>query len=331
MSPRPKVVVTDFLTEPLDCERRILGDVAEVKALNARSEEELVGRVEDADCIILFHLLRITRRTIERLQKCRLIVRAGVGFDNVDVEAARERGIPVANVPDYGTEEVADSALGMALTLTRGIHQLNGRLQGGNGPWSHVPAAPLRRLRGRTFGVIGLGRIGTAAALRAKAFGMDVLFHDPFVPQGRDKSLGVRRAETLEELLRQSWIVSVHCPLTPATRHLLNRETLKQMPPGAYVVNTARGAVVDTVAVLEAVTSGRLAGAGLDVLETEPPAADHPLIAAWRDPGNPLRDRIIINPHAAFYSEEGAVEMREKAAKNCRRVLQGELPWNVVS
>lgn len=331
MSQRAKVVVTDFLTEPLDHERRILDDLADVAALNAMAEDELVGKVEDADCIILYHLLRITRRTIERLRKCRLIVRGGVGFDNVDVEAAREFGIPVANVPDYGTEEVADSAIGMALALTRGMHHLNSFLRRGRGAWTHTHAAPIRRLRGRVFGVIGLGRIGTAAALRAKAFGMEVLFYDPFVPQGRDKSLGVKRAETLVELLNQSWIVSLHCPLTPETRHMLNRVTLEQMPRGSYLVNTARGGVVDSFAVLEAVTSGRLAGAGLDVLETEPPEESDPLLAAWRDPQNPLHDRVIINPHAAFYSEEGAIEMRVKAAGNCRRVLQGELPWNVVS
>jgi len=157
------------------------------------------------------------------------------------------------------------------------------------------------------------------------------VFHDPYVPQGRDKSLGVRRAETLAELLGQAHVVSLHCPLTDETRHLINRRTLALLPRGSFVVNTARGGVMDAMAVLDAITSGHLAGAGIDVLESEPPADDHPLLRAWRDPAHPAHDRLILNPHAAFYSEEGAIDMRVKAAQNCRRALLGEPLWNVVN
>ena len=150
----------------------MLGDLADIEALGAQSEEELVGRVEQADAIILYHELGVSRRTIERLQHCRLIVRGGVGVDNVDLAFARERSIPVANVPDYGSEEVADSAIALTLSLTRGVNYLNSRLRAGQGPWVPFQAASLARLRGRVFGVVGLGRIGTAAALRAKALGM---------------------------------------------------------------------------------------------------------------------------------------------------------------
>jgi D-3-phosphoglycerate dehydrogenase/C-terminal binding protein len=219
----------------------------------------------------------------------------------------------------------------MMLSLTRGVHYLNSRLQHKQGPWIYTQVQPLHRLRGRVFGVIGIGRIGTAAALRAKALGLDVVFYDPYVPQGRDKSLGVRAAETLEELLEQSDVVSLHCPNTPETQHLINRATLARMKPGSFLVNTARGAVVDVLAVLDAVTSNHLRGAAIDVLETEPPPDDHPLIKAWRDPGHPAHDRIIINPHAAFYSEEGLVDMRVKGSQNCRRVLLGRAPCNVVN
>ncbi len=331
MSPPAKVVVTDFITEPLDHERRILGDLAEVVALNAFSEEDLPGRIEDASAIMLYHFIRLTARTIQRLTQCRLIVRCGVGFDNVDGRAARERGITVANVPDYGTEDVADSAIGMMLCLTRGVHFLNSRLQRGEGPWIYTQVQPLHRLRGRVFGVVGIGRIGTAAALRAKALGMDVVYHDPYVPQGRDKSLGVRSAETLPELLAQAQVVSLHCPLTPETQHLINRETVALMPAGSFVVNTARGGVVDVLAVLDAVACGHLRGAAIDVLETEPPPDDHPLIRAWRDPKHPAHHQIILNPHAAFYSEEGLLDMRLKGSQNCRRVLLGQQPYNVVN
>jgi D-3-phosphoglycerate dehydrogenase/C-terminal binding protein len=261
-----RVVVTDFVADDLGPERAVLEGVARVEALGATHEDELVGRVEDADAVMMYHSLSITRVTIARLQKCRLIVRCGVGVDNVDHAFAATRGIAVANVPDYGTEDVADTAIGMMLALARGIHPLDRKLRDGRGAWSYRQAAPLRRLRGSTFGVVGLGRIGSAAALRAKAFGMDVVFFDPFKPDGYDKALGVRRAETLEELLAQSYVVSLHCPLTEQTRHLINARTLALMPPGSYLVNTARGEVVDTDAIPDALASGRLAGAGIDVL-----------------------------------------------------------------
>jgi D-3-phosphoglycerate dehydrogenase/C-terminal binding protein len=332
MAGRAKVAVTDFIVEGMDHERRILGDVAEPVALNAKDEADLVGRVEDADALMIYHTLRLTEYTIGRLRQCKLIVRCGVGYDNVDIAAARHHGIPVANVPDYGTEEVADSAIGLMLSLTRGIHLLTGRLRDQRGPWSYSQVRPRHRLRGRGFGVVGLGRIGTAAALRAKALGMDVLFYDPYVPDGRDRSLGIRRVETLAELLAQSYVVSTHCPLTPETRHLINRETLRQMASGSYLVNTARGGVVDVLAVLEALTAGHhLAGAAIDVLEEEPPPDNHPLVVAWRDPKHPAHDRLILNPHAAFYSEEGLLDMRIKGSENCRRVLLGQPPRNVVN
>lgn len=331
MAQRAKVVVADFIVGGLEHEQRVLGDVADLTALNARREDDLFGRVEDADALMLYHTLVLTERTIGRLERCKLIVRCGVGYDNVDGAAARQRGIPLANVPDYGTEEVADSAIGLTLALTRGVYLLSGRLRERRGDWSYAHGRPLHRLRGRGFGVVGLGRIGTAAALRAKALGMDVLFHDPYVADGRDRALGIRRVETLAELLAQSYVVSTHCPLTSETRHLINPRTLAQMAAGSYLVNTARGGVVDPLAVLEAVTAGHLAGAALDVLEQEPPAEDHPLIVAWRDPAHAAHDRIILTPHAAFYSEEGLLDMRIKGSENCRRVLLGQPPRNVVN
>lgn len=328
---RPLVVVSDFINPPLTHEERILGDIADIVALNAFSEEDLVGRIEEADAIMLYHFISITRKTIERLKKCKLIVRCGVGYDNVDRAYARERGVNVANVPDYGSEEVADSAIGMMLTLMRGVHYLNSRCQHDQGPWIYEQVRPIQRLRGLTFGVIGIGRIGTATALRAKAFRFQVVFYDPYVVDGTDKALGVRRCETLEELLRQSDVVSVHTPRTAETQHILNDKTIAQMKPGSYLVNTARGGCVDAHAVLRAVEANHLRGAGLDVLEVEPPPADDPLIRAWRDPSHPAHDRIIINPHSAFYSEQGLDDMRIKGSENCRRVLLGQPPRNVVN
>jgi D-3-phosphoglycerate dehydrogenase/C-terminal binding protein len=329
--PRFRVVITDLITDTLEREQAALSDLADVIALGAHHEGELAGRVEDADALIVFHDIAVTRKTIARLTRCRLIVRAGVGFDNVDFAFAGERGIPVANVPDYGTEDVADSAIGMLLALTRGITFFNTRMQSGRGAWDYREAVPLRRLRGRVLGIVGLGRIGGAVALRAKALGLDVAFYDPYVPDARDKSLGVRRVETLAELLAQSHVLSLHCPLTPETRGLIDAAALAQMPRGSYLVNTARGSLVDTAAIAPAIASGQLAGAALDVLRTEPPSDSDPLLLAWRDPQHPAHDRVILNPHAAFYCEEGLVDMRAKACANVRRVLLGEAARNVVN
>ena len=332
MKPNSKVIVTDFLTpDQLELEQNILGDVANVEALNAFHEDELLGRVDDADALIVYHNITMTSRSIGCLSRCKVIVRGGVGFDNVDHQFARQRGIPVANVPDYGTEEVADSAIGLMLTMTRGIHRQNSQLRDGGAPWTHTLTAPLQRLRGRVFGIVGLGRIGTATALRAKALGMDVVYFDPYRDDGYDKALGVRRAETLDELLQQSHVVSLHCYLHDETYHLINAHSLAQFRPGAYLINTARGAVVDTNAIPKAIASGRLAGAGIDVLEREPPPDDDPLVMAWRDPTHPAYDRVVITPHGAFYCEQGFTDLRSKAAITCRKALVGEPLRNVVN
>jgi D-3-phosphoglycerate dehydrogenase/C-terminal binding protein len=329
--PRFRVVVADFVTDELRPERELLGDIADLSALVANSESDLAGKVEDADAVMMYHCITIGRDTIARLKHCKLIVRCGVGYDNIDYRFARERGIPVANVPDYGTEEVADSAIGFALALARGINLFNSRLRANQGAWSYSQAAPISRLRGRVFGIIGLGRIGTAAAVRAKALGMDVAFYDPYKSDGYDKALGVRRVEKLDDLLRQAFVLSVHCPLTPETKHIVDARAISLMPDGSFLVNTSRGATVDAAAIPAAIRSGKLAGAGIDVLPTEPPPADHPLLAAWRDPADPCHDRVILNPHAAFYSEEGLLDMRVKGAQACRRALLGETLRNVVN
>jgi len=331
MSQRYRVVITDLLNDDLVPELETLGEIADVEALNAVGEEEIQGRVEDADALIVYHLIRVTQQTVSKLTRCQVIVRGGVGYDNIDHALARQRGIPVCNVPDYGTEEVADTAFGMLLSLTRGIHRANSYLRSTEDEWSYAVAAPLVRLRGRVLGVVGLGRIGTAAALRGKALGMDVVFYDPYKPDGYDKALGIRRAESLEELLRQSLAVTVHCPLTEETHHLVNAEAIAKMPAGSYLVNTARGGVVDCTAIPQALASGHLAGVGIDVLEHEPPLPGDALVAAWRNPEHPAYHRLILNPHLAWYCQDGQFEMRRKAAETCRRALLGIPLRNVVN
>ncbi len=331
MSPKFDVIVTDFIHEPLTIEREILGDIANVIALDAQSSNQIDARVDHAHALLVYHFVTISRATIERLQNCRVIVRCGAGYDNVDHAFARECGMDVCNVPDYGTEDVADTAIAMTLSLARGTHHLNHLCQRGTENWTYELAVPLRRIRGRTFGLIGIGRIGTATALRAKALGFDVVFFDPYAEDGTDKALGIRRVYSLPELLAQSDVVSCHCWLSDETRHLMNCQTVGLMRPGSLLVNTARGAVVEPEAILMGLESGRLAGAGIDVLEQEPPNDGHPLLRAWRDPTHPAHTRLILTPHAAFYSEEGLADMRRKGCENVRRVLLGEPARNVIN
>ncbi|MCB9783982.1 MAG: C-terminal binding protein [Candidatus Omnitrophica bacterium] len=331
MTKRFKVVVTDFLNDDFILEKEILDDIADIIPAVALKEEDLIGIVEDADALIVYHSISLTEKSLSRLNQCRIISRGGVGCDNIDWEFARGMGIDVTNIPDYGTEEVADSAIGMMLTLTRGIHFQNSLLKRQGGDWSYTHTAPLVRLRGQVIGIVGLGRIGTATSIRAKSLGMKVVYYDPYKPLGYDKSLGVTRAETLDELLAQSLAVSLHCPLTEETHHLMNAATIESMPDRSYLINAARGGVVDVQAIPPALEAGKLAGVAIDVLEKEPPNEDDPLVLAWRNPDHPAHDRLILNPHAAFYCEEGLDEIRRKGAENCRRALLGQPVHNVVN
>jgi D-3-phosphoglycerate dehydrogenase/C-terminal binding protein len=240
----------------------------------------------------------------------------GVGYDNLDRVAMAQRQIMVLNVPDYGTTEVADHAVALMLTLARGTHAYAARLAadpGGNRGWQ--PAPPLmRRLRGAVFGVVGLGRIGTAAARRARGFDMDVVFYDPHLPNGAELGIGFRRVHSLNELMSVSDAVSLHAPLSDETRGIIGAEALAHARPGLILVNTARGPLVDLDALHDALKSGRIGGAALDVLPAEPPGP-HPLLAALQAGEDWIRDRLILTPHAAFFSPPANIDIRRKAAE----------------
>ena len=318
MKSKPLVVVTDHLVEA-GVETPHLQDVAELRLLQTNDEADVVKHAAQADVVLLYHTMKISEVTLAAMPRVKAVVRCGVGYDNVDCEAAGRRGIVVCNVPDYGTEEVADHALMMLLAIARRLVPAHRTIREGGWDLSVAFGAP--RLRGRTLGVVGCGRIGTAMVLRAKAVGMRVVFCDPYLPDGVEKALGVERAVSLEELLPQAEFLTLHCPLTKETRHVLNRRTLSMLPRGAYVINTARGPCVDLPALHEALESGQVQAAGLDVFEREP--LDHEQIRK--------HPRVLLTPHAAFYCVEGFLEMREKGALEARRVLLGEPVRNPVN
>jgi D-3-phosphoglycerate dehydrogenase/C-terminal binding protein len=246
--------------------------------------------------------------------RCRVVLRSGVGTDAVDEEGWGRRGVPVFNVPDYGTSEVADHAIALMLALTRGIAAYHPAMRADpTGRWSALIAPAVRRLRGATFGIVGLGRIGLAAATRARAFGMRIAFFDPYQPPGLEIAADATRCASLHTLLGIADIVSLHCPGDADLRGLIGREALAAAKPGLVLVNTARGLLVDLDALHDALREGRVAAAGLDVLPREPADAAHPLIAAWRA-GEPwIEGRFTLSPHAAFYSPAALEDMRRKS------------------
>jgi lactate dehydrogenase-like 2-hydroxyacid dehydrogenase len=299
-----------------EIERGVLGEVAGV----AVHRERRADRIPDADwraadALICYHEVPIDAGVIDRLERCQIVVRAGVGYDQIDVEAAGARGIPVCNVPDYGTTEVADHAIALMLGLARGLVSYHQRLIADPYAGWHWSGAPLvRRLRGLRFGVVGLGRIGTATARRAAALDMEVTFFDPYLAEGTELGLGYARASSLQELLGQSDVISLHCPLSTQTRHMLDARALASIKPGALLINTARGDLIDLAALEVALRDGPLDGVGLDVLPAEPPDPAHPLIQGFRRREPWADGRLLLTPHAAWFSDAGRRDLRTKSA-----------------
>ena len=314
------VVKTDDVVELGDEERALIEGVpARLAERPAATEDALVEQARDADAILTLDE-PFTARVIEQLRSCRVISRFGIGVDRVDVEAATRRGIVVANVPDYCVDEVSDHALALLLAIARRTHALDAAVRAGTWDTPTV-AGDVRRLRGQLLGIVGFGRLGRRLAEKARALGLGVLAHDPYVEEGEVRARGAEPV-TLRELLERSDWISLHLPLTEETRHLIDAEALRRMKPTAVLLNTARGAVVDQDALVAALREGRLRGAGLDVLEREPPAPDDQLLAL---------DNVVVTSHAAFYSVEALAEMRRTAVENVVRVLTGRPPLFAVN
>jgi C-terminal binding protein len=327
------VLYPEARQQPDALERDVFGPDVEIVKRDAGALSEL----SDADCAAADGLMimgfAVTGADLARFPRLRAIVRMGVGYDKLDRPAAAARNILVCNVPDYGTTEVADHAMALALTLRRGI-LLHHEYQRHDppAPWRSFHHPMIQRLGTLTFGIVGLGRIGTAVALRAKAFNMRVVFYDPKHPNGHELGLGIERAATLEDLLRQADTLSIHAPLTVETRGMLGYDQLSLLPKGAVVVNDARGPILDLDALAALLKSGHIAAAGLDVLPVEPPVEPIPeLLRAYRAREDWLEGRLVITPHSAWLTPQSELDTRRKSAETMRAALLTNNPQNVIT
>ena len=306
------IIDPQFEGDP-DIEQDVAGPDVTFDILRPGDGEVSVEPLRRADAVINCRSRhKLPEHLVAEMERVRIVVQAGVGFNHIDVDACAQRGIPVCNTPDYGTLEVADHTMGLLLSLTRATTAYNNRLLRRDDAWStlELPVPPIRRLRGQTFGIVGLGRIGLAVAARAAAFQMTVIFHDPYLPAGTEQALGYQRTTSLSDLLGVADIVSLHCPLTQETANLIDDAAIEAMKPDAILLNTSRGATLDIDAVERGLRSGKLCGAGLDVLPVEPLDRSHPLIAAWSREEAWLEGRLILTPHAAFYTPQSLIDMR---------------------
>jgi len=328
----PTILYSEAMYPDDSVEREVFGPDATILMPGAES----VAAIDPALCAEVEGLMIFRHwvgpADLARFPRLRAMVRMGVGYDRLDRAAAAARGVLVCNVPNYGTMEVADHAIALVLALRRGL-LLHHDAQRRQPPaaWRAIETPLVRRLNVQTLGIVGLGRIGTAVALRAKAFGFRVVFFDPHLPNGVDLAIGVERTRSLDALLAQSDVLTIHTPLTLDTRGLIGARELALLPANAVLVNTARGPIVDPDAVLEALRGGHLAGAGLDVLPVEPPEDPvPPLLQAFRDRAPWLEGRLIVTPHSAFHTPEAWADIRRKSAETMAAALLSNTPQNVI-
>lgn len=322
-----RVVVTDYIEQDLDWERAHLAHWREIEfeafQLKQAPEAEIIPAVKDAD-ILVVNMMPLPRRIIQALDRCRLVIRHGVGYDNIDVAALTERGILFINVPDYCVEEVAEQTVMLLLNCARrfALQQQAMQQSVASGEWQFKAVTPIYCLSGKTLGIVGCGRIGSMVFRITKGFQMRYLICDPYLTPERKAELGITTVP-LAETLKGADFLTIHTPLTAETHHLIGQAELRLMKPSAFLINTARGGIVDEAALIRACQEGWIAGAAIDVYEhREPPQPDSPLLKI---------KNIYFTPHLAWYSVESEWRIREKIIENIVRMVSGQLPYNIVN
>lgn len=316
MEKKWKVVITDCDQGSINEEKEEFDRIgAELTLVQVQQEEDLIQMCKEADGLLNQYSF-LTRRVLENLPRCMVIARYGVGVDSIDLKAATDVGIVVANVPDYCSDEVADHTVALILTLVRKTAFFDRKVR--SGQWDFRSGIPIHRIRGKTMGLIGSGRIGMEVARRISAFGVRVMAFDPYIKK-TDEEIELTN---LDALLKDSDFISIHCPLNESTRHLIGEKEFQKMAKRPFLINTSRGPIIDEKALIQALKEGLVSGAGLDVLEKEPPDSQNPLLQM---------ENVVLSPHAAFYSEESISELKRRTAENVSSVLLGKWPKSVVN
>ncbi|MFZ7133162.1 MAG: C-terminal binding protein [Eubacteriales bacterium] len=312
-------MITDYLYESIEKEKKIIESIgAELNDYQCKTEEDVIEKAKDADAIIV-QFAPITRKVIESLENCKVIVRYAVGVDNIDLHAATEKGIYVCNVPDYAIDEVSDHTLLLILAIERKLQTFMRNVQ--KGDWTYTYVKPLNRLKGQVLGLMGFGRIPRMVAEKAKPFGFEIITYDPFVSEEILNEYHVKRVD-FDTLLKESDVLSIHTPLNDKTKHLVNTEAFKKMTKKPFIVNTSRGGIIDEKALIKALGDKLIRGAALDVIEKEPIDITNELLKM---------DNVIITPHSAWYTEESIKTLQKYTAEEVKRVLSGNTPKNAVN
>ena len=316
---RWKVVISDYYYKNLDQEKAILASVdAELLSYHCKTEDEVIQAAADCDGLIC-QFAPITRRVIESLRRCKVIVRYAIGVDNIDLKAAEECGIIVCNVPDYSIDEVSNHVIALLLDCCKKLTYMAGQTKLGN--TSYTMIEPLSRMEGRTLGLMGFGRIARVVARKMSGFGLNIIAYDPMMDTAAAQQLNVSPV-SFQELLAQSDYISIHCPLTQETHHLFDRQIFEQMKPTVIFINTARGAIVKEEDMVAFLREHEFAMAGIDVTETEPVPTDHPLLKL---------NNAVVTPHVAWYSVESVLSLQRKVAEEVAGVLSGQPPRHPVN
>lgn len=323
--------ILDRITIP-DLEEKILNSIGKIICFNATNECELPNEITNLDAVIVYNKITLTQITINKLLNCKVIVKAGVGYDNIDICAAGNIGIPVLNVPDYGTNDVADHTFALFLSYVKKIGFYNNALQKNYVQyWNPGNGRKIHRLSELTFGIIGMGRIGTAVAMRAKAFGMNVVYYDPYLPEGYDKTYQVKEFKVLEQLVVNSNVISIHVPLNQNTERMINYSLLQNAKYKPILINTARGKLINTEDIYLSLKENIIEAYLADVFESEPPLDNTELLLQFSQEDGLLRDRMIFTPHSASHTIEARKEMREKAAISVKVFVQENKMKNCVN
>ena len=316
---RWKVVISDYYYKNLDQEKAILASVdAELLSYHCKTEDEVIQAAADCDALIC-QFAPITRRVIESLRRCKVIVRYAIGVDNIELKAAEECGIIVCNVPDYSIDEVSNHVIALLLDCCKKLTYMAGQTKLGN--TSYTMIEPLSRMEGRTLGLMGFGRIARVVARKMSGFGLNIIAYDPMMDTAAAQQLNVSPV-SFQELLAQSDYISIHCPLTQETHHLFDRQIFEQMKPTVIFINTARGAIVKEEDMVAFLREHEFAMAGIDVTETEPVPTDHPLLKL---------NNAVVTPHVAWYSVESVLSLQRKVAEEVAGVLSGQPPRHPVN